>query len=164
MSHETRDVEYVLFYGGPFSQWAESPFILHDETYNCAEQYMMAQKAHLFDDLDAWEAIMATPNPAEQKAIGRQVRGFNVVVWEAVARDIVLAGSLAKFTQNHGLREQLLATRGKLLVEASPTDRIWGIGLSEDDPRAHDPGRWRGRNWLGQVLTDLRVMLTGDFW
>jgi ribA/ribD-fused uncharacterized protein len=150
---------FTLFYGGPFSQWAHSPFVVDGTEYNCAEQYMMAQKARLFGDEERLKLIMATDNPAEQKALGKKVERFRKSVWEAVARDVVMRGSLAKFTQHHYFFEALMETRGTTIVEASPTDVIWGIGLDEYDPDCRDRSKWRGSNWLGQVLTDLRERL-----
>jgi ribA/ribD-fused uncharacterized protein len=127
--------------------------------YNCAEQYMMAQKALLFGDAARHKAIMASSSPGDQKALGKLVKGFNKAKWEAVARDVVMRGSLAKFTSTAELYADLMDTEGLVLVEASPTDPIWGIGLDEYDPDCADPEKWKGTNWLGQVLTDLREHL-----
>lgn len=151
--------KFHLFYGGPFSQWAHSPFTVDGVEYNCAEQYMMAQKARLFGDNVRLKLIMGTDDPSEQKALGKKVKNFRKNVWEAVARDVVMRGSLAKFTQNIAFYEALMDSAGTILVEASPTDVIWGIGLGEYDPACHDRSKWRGTNWLGQVLTDLREQL-----
>jgi len=151
--------KFTLFYGGVFSQWYACDLVIDGETYNCAEQYMMAQKARLFGDHTMLDCIMATNDPSAQKAFGKKVQGFQVEVWEAVARDIVMRANLAKFTDSPKLRAKLLMTEGTTLVEASPTDRIWGIGLYENDPRVHFRNQWQGRNWLGQVLTDLREHL-----
>lgn len=159
MRYSMNNKEFTLFYGGVFSQWLYSPFTIDGITYNCAEQYMMAQKARLFRDKAMLEAIMGTEDPSVQKAFGKKVKGFRKPVWEAVARDVVMRGSLAKFTSTARLRDMLLDTRGTVLVEASPTDVIWGIGLAEYDPDALDRKKWRGTNWLGQVLTDLREHL-----
>lgn len=150
---------FGLFYGGIFSQWYGCRFKVDGVEYNCAEQYMMAQKARLFGDEVALQAIMASSSPSEQKAIGKTVRGFKKWVWETVARDVVMRGSLAKFTSTPELYSGLMETEDMLLVEASPTDVIWGIGLDEYDAGCSDPGKWRGPNWLGQVLTDLRERL-----
>jgi len=117
---------------------------------------MMAEKARLFCDEDAHRAIMSASCPRDQKVMGRRVRNFDKERWHAVARQIVYAGNYAKFTQNQPLMRQLLATAGTTLVEASPHDNIWGIGLSEDDPRAQSRDTWQGWNWLGEVLTTLR--------
>ncbi|UQM93885.1 GTP cyclohydrolase [Stenotrophomonas phage vB_Sm_QDWS359] len=151
--------KFTPFYGGVFSQWYPSPMVIDGVEYSCAEQYMMAQKALLFGDLVRHRAIMATRNPSEQKAIGRQVKGFDARVWAVVSRDVVMRASLHKFTSDPVLRAKLLLTEGTTLVEASPTDVIWGVGLDEDDPRVHDRSMWRGTNWLGQVLNDLRDSL-----
>ena len=151
--------KFHLFYGGVFSQWYHSPMTIDGVQYNCAEQYMMAQKARVFQDGYALCSIMESDSPSEQKAIGRGVKGFNQPVWDSVSRAVVMRASLAKFTSSERLLDQLMDTTGRLLVEASPTDVIWGIGLAENDPRCHDREQWRGTNWLGQVLTDLREHL-----
>lgn len=154
---ETTDAErFTLFWGGPFSQWEDSPFISEGVRYTCAEQYMMSEKALFFGDLEAMAEIMLTRSPARQKAIGRRVRRFDADRWAAASREVVYRGSHAKFTQNPQLLAALLATAGTTIVEASPEDPIWGIGLAEDDPRAKQRSAWRGTNWLGEVLTRLR--------
>jgi ribA/ribD-fused uncharacterized protein len=147
--------EFTLFYGGVFSQWYRCQFDIDGVEYNCAEQFMMAQKAALFGDEDAIARIMKAAHPRDQKAIGRQVKGFDATQWNDVARDLVYEGNYAKFTQDSRLKEKILATTGTL-VEASPTDKIWGIGRSESDPLALNRDTWRGKNWLGEVLTKVR--------
>jgi ribA/ribD-fused uncharacterized protein len=151
----------VLFWRppNPFGQWTESPFEIDGVAYGCAEQYMMAEKARLFGDAATEERILATDDPRKQKKLGQQVVGFREDRWLAHRRDIVFRGNVAKFTQNQSLREQLLDTGDRRMVEASPLDRIWGIGLSATDPRAYDPGRWAGANLLGVVLDDVRAHL-----
>jgi hypothetical protein len=124
--------------------------------YNCAEKYMMAEKARLFKDDETLSKIMAAIDPSDQKRYGREVQGFDKDKWDAVARDVVYKGSMAKYTQNPNLKRYLLATVGTTLVEASPKDNIWGIGLAKDDPRAQDRSTWRGKNWLGETLTKVR--------
>lgn len=151
--------DMILFYGGVFSQWYPARFVVDGVVYNCAEQYMMAKKAQLFQDHEALTAIMASRNPATQKAIGRKVKGFNRDCRDSVSRDVVLRGSLAKFSQNPGLLAHMLKTGDAILVEASPTDTIWGIGLDECDPDALDPSKWQGTNWLGEVLMETRRAL-----
>jgi len=148
--------QYTFFFGGPFSQWFDANFTVDGVTYNTAEQYMMAAKARVFGDHLVLERIMDTRSPREQKKLGRQVANFDVAKWNAVSRDEVYKANYAKFMQNPGLRDELLATRPTLLVEASPTDCLWGIGLSADDPDALDSSKWRGVNWLGEVLTKVR--------
>ena len=147
---------FTFFWSGPFSQWFKSSFTLEGQRYVTAEQYMMAEKARLFGDVEIRDAILATDNARKQKALGREVRGFEPARWNAAARDIVYRGNRAKFLANPKLLEQLLGTTGTTIVEASPDDRIWGIGLAEDDPAASDRSNWQGTNWLGEVLTRLR--------
>ena len=155
--------EFHLFWGGPFSQWCPSDFVIDGVLYNCTEQWMMASKARIFGDDAAEKAIMESVDPREQKGYGKQVRNFNKARWEAIEDNgkpycwnIVYQGNYAKFTQNPGLKEYLIDTDNKTLVEASPYDCIWGIGWGEDDEEALDRSKWRGTNWLGEVLTQLR--------
>ena len=140
----------------PFSQWYRCTFTAGGHTFGCAEQYMMHGKALLFGDAEIAAEILAADHPRQHKALGRKVRRFDDAVWKREREAIVLAGNRAKFTQDPALFEQLLATRGTTLVEASPYDRIWGIGLRATDPRAQDPEQWRGQNLLGRILTALR--------
>lgn len=148
--------EFHLFYNGPFSQWEIAPFTILGVGYNCAEQFMMAEKARLFGDETALAKIMKAKHPADQKRVGRKVVGFDNERWQSNAKLIVYRGTVAKFTQNAHLLAELQVTGNKTLVEASPTDRIWGIGLAEDDPRALDRSQWQGTNWLGEILTLVR--------
>lgn len=160
---------FTFFYKGRFSQWDMSDFVVDGIKYCCAEQYMMAEKARLFNDKATEFAIMASTSPREQKQLGRGVKGFDEDKWNAVARDIVYKGNYAKFTQNQEHLDELMATEGTLLVEASPTDEIWGIGLSAGDLRVENQKYWRGTNWLGEVLTKVRddiikgIQKTEDF-
>ncbi len=148
--------------GSPFSNWHPSVFTVAGIRYNCTEQYMMHQKAVLFGDAAMAEKILQTDSPKEQKAFGRKVHDFDKDTWEANCKQIVYDGSRAKFTQNEDLLATLLATEGTTLVEASPRDRIWGIGLSENNPKAQSRDTWRGKNWLGEVLTKLRENLVSE--
>lgn len=153
--------QFTFFWGGPFSQWYLSTFVVDGITYNCAEQYMMAEKARLFNDFETLAKIMAEKNPRKQKALGREVKGFDVEKWKPVARDIVYKGGEAKFSQNPDLKLVLANTTGTTLVEASPNDDIWGIGLAEGDPRTLSRDTWLGSNWLGEALTKLRINMFG---
>lgn len=145
----------------PFSQWYRCAFTEAGKAFNCAEQYMMHGKALLFDDAEVAAQVLAADHPREHKALGRKVKRFDDAVWRREREAIVLAGNRAKFTQNPELLPLLLATKGTTLVEASPYDKIWGIGLAASDPRAHDPDQWKGQNLLGKVLTRLRDELLG---
>lgn len=126
--------------------------------YNCIEQWMMAEKARRFDP-DKLTLIMAEANPSKQKYWGRAVQNYNEAVWVAARQHVVLKGLFAKFTQHKDLYDQLLGSGQMLLVEASPTDCIWGVGLAADNPDIHDPRKWRGENLLGQLLMSLRTSL-----
>ncbi len=140
----------------PFSNWYLADFEIDGIKFNCSEQYMMYGKALLFDDQEIAEKILKSSNPGSQKALGRKVKKFNQKIWVENAKNIVYKANEAKFKQNENLLKRLLKTKGTTLVEASPVDPIWGIGLAEDNPKAHDRRKWRGKNWLGQVLTQLR--------
>jgi len=139
-----------------FSQWWKSYFFYHGEQFCCMEQCMMLGKARLFKDAAAAEQIKASTDPKEIKALGRTVQGFDGKLWDSVKYSLVLTGNYNKFVQNPDLRNFLLSTGDSILVEASPYDRIWGIGLSEDDPRAKDPRQWEGENLLGFALMEVR--------
>ena len=149
---------YTFFFteASPFSQWYRCAFSAGGNTFNCAEQYMMHGKALLFDDHAMAAEILAADHPRQHKALGRKVKGFDDAMWKRERERIVHAGNHAKFTQNPELRELLLATKGTTLVEASPYDKIWGIGLAASDPRAQDAKQWKGQNLLGKILTTLR--------
>ena len=141
------------------SQWWPSPFEVDGVKYSTAEHYMMAEKARLFGDEEAVQRIIAAPNASDAKAIGREVRGFDQDRWEEHRVDIVVRGNTAKFSQNPTLKEYLLKTGEAVLVEASPNDRIWGIGLAEHDNSAANPLAWRGLNLLGFALMQVRSAL-----
>lgn len=146
----------VFFYGGFLSQWYPSNFIIDGVNYVTAEQYMMAKKALVFNDLENHKLIMGTNDPKKQKEYGRKVKNFNKAVWDGICRQIVYEANLAKFTQNTHLKQLLLSTGDKELVEASPFDTIWGIGLAANDKLCLDRTKWRGTNWLGIEIMKVR--------
>jgi ribA/ribD-fused uncharacterized protein len=150
--------QYTFFFTetSPFSQWYRCSFRVGDLSFMCAEQFMMHGKARLFDDADIAAKILAADHPRDHKALGRKVKNFDDGAWKRAREKIVMDGNRAKFTQNPELRDVLLATKGTTLVEASPYDKIWGIGLSATDPRAQDSTQWKGQNLLGKILTALR--------
>ncbi|PXX57446.1 hypothetical protein DFR70_118101 [Nocardia tenerifensis] len=165
-------VDYLLFWGhqpersgrigaGCLSQWWPASFVVDGTEFASAEHYMMWGKARLFGDADNAARVLAARTPKEAKALGREVGGFDGAVWDAHRYDVVVRGNIAKFGQNAQLLEYLLGTGDRVLVEASPVDRIWGIGLAADDPRAADPARWLGLNLLGFALMDARAELHG---
>ncbi|MEM7343484.1 MAG: NADAR family protein [Chloroflexota bacterium] len=142
-----------------FSQWWPAGFTVDEVYYRTAEHYMMAEKARLFDDEVACTKILQAPHPNQAKKLGRTVQGFETEIWEAHRYKIVVQGNIAKFTQNESLKTFLLNTHKRVLVEASPVDPIWGIGLTADDPKAMDPEQWEGLNLLGFALMDVRTQL-----
>ncbi|MDT0320805.1 NADAR family protein [Streptomyces millisiae] len=144
---------------GVFSQWCPSPFVVDGQEYATAEHWMMAGKARLFDDARSVERILAARHPAEAQKLGRRVRGFDERRWAAARFELVVRGNVAKFGQDPALRAYLLGTRDRVLVEASPLDRIWGIGLAADDDRAEHPACWPGTNLLGFALMEARARL-----
>ena len=123
---------------------------------------MMASKARLFGDDTALSAILASNDPREQKHLGRRVRHFDHELWQSHCKNIVLQGTLAKFSQNNEMRLALLQTGDRRLAEASPHDNLWGIGLSACDPRASSADSWCGNNLLGQALENARELLRHD--
>ncbi|MFV3412101.1 NADAR family protein [Pseudomonas nitroreducens] len=162
--------KYVYFWGhrpkhavevdkSCFSQWFEADFEIDGVTYRSAEHCMMAAKARLFDDEAALARILAARTPAEAKSIGREIHDFDEAAWNAERLGIVIRANHAKFGQNVDLREFLLGTGERVLVEASPVDAIWGIGLAADHPDAGNPARWRGLNLLGFALMSARDAL-----
>jgi ribA/ribD-fused uncharacterized protein len=82
--------------------------------------------------------------------------------YDRLCREIVYRGNLAKFTQNERLRERLLGTSDRIIAEASPRDRVWGIGLHQSEPEARQPKLWRGSNWLGVALMQVRATLAAE--
>jgi ribA/ribD-fused uncharacterized protein len=146
---------------GCLSQWWPGRFEVDGHTFATAEHYMMWRKAVLFGDDVMAGRILTASHPHQAKRFGGLVSGFDQTVWNAHRTPIVVAGNLAKFRQDPVLAEYLLTTGRRVLVEASPLDRIWGIGLTADDPRAGDPYRWRGLNLLGFALMRVRAELAG---
>ena len=151
--------DVVFFYGGIFSQWYGSSFIIHGTKYNCAEQFMMAMKAVTFNDDFCLKKILETSNPSIQKRFGRQVRNYNDKEWNEVRYNFVVQGNYAKFSQNGYLKKVLLNTGNKILVEASPYDTIWGIGMDANNPDRFDTSKWKGTNLLGKALMEVREKL-----
>lgn len=179
---------HVFFWGGPFSNWFSSAFPgaaalkemfpllaaegvshpaedspltrkLASHRFLCGEQWMMAVKAWLFSDAVRLDLILKSGNPKEQKALGRDVAPFDPGIWDRASIAVVAAGSIARFAANPSLCSKLLATRGLALVEGSPNDRTWGVGLRWDSPAIEDPRNWRGQNKLGAALEIARATL-----
>ena len=161
--------KYLLFWGHKnksnnvtkscLSQWFESSFKEDGINFMTAEHYMMFQKAMLFGDKEIANIVLSASNPGEAKALGRQIKNFNNDVWLDHRFDIVINANVLKFSQNKELKEFLLKTKNRVLVEASPVDNIWGIGLAADDPKAENPYNWKGPNLLGFALMVVRDQL-----
>jgi ribA/ribD-fused uncharacterized protein len=162
--------EYLLFWGHTqkqvgvidkscFSQWFPSPFEVNGISYKTTEHWMMSKKASLFGDNLSMQAILAADKPAVVKMIGREVKNFDSDIWNQKSFDIVVEGNWYKFSQNEELKKYLLYTGKKIIVEASPSDSIWGIGLAQDAKEALNPYQWKGTNWLGFALMQVRDLL-----
>ena len=165
-----KQYNYLFFYGhypakdgsitkSCLSQWWDCKFVVDGIEYANAEQYMMAGKAQLFGDKEIADRIAKTTNHKDVKALGRKVKNFDPKVWDEHKYEIVKKGNLAKFSQNPELLKYLLSTGEAILVEASPYDTIWGIGMRADSIGIDSPTRWRGQNLLGFALTEVREQL-----
>ncbi len=139
-----------------FSQWYPSSFIVDDVEYKTAEHWMMAQKALLFSDVATCKEIISCTKPGEAKALGRLIENFSDDIWNEHRHKIVLQGNLHKFDQHPALKDFLLSTGDRILVEASPVDPVWGIGMSADDPEINYVYKWKGLNLLGFALMEVR--------
>jgi ribA/ribD-fused uncharacterized protein len=142
-----------------FSQWFESPFTVNNIKYKTSEHWMMAHKALLFGDRNNFDKIINSHKPGEAKELGRQVLGYDDQTWNEKKFDIVKLGNIHKFNQHPDFAEYLLKTENRILVEASPVDTIWGIGLSQDSKDIDNIYAWRGQNLLGFVLMETRSFL-----
>ncbi len=156
--------KFLLFYGRSevYSNWNKSGFTVKGIFFANGEQYMMYCKAMFFNDAATAAPILAEPDPEKVKILGRAVQGFNEAAWIENRLRLVRRGLLEKARQNPHIKAQLLATGDLILVEASPPDRIWGIGLGENDPRALDPAQWRGLNLLGEAWMWVRAQLRAE--
>ncbi len=160
-------VDYLFFWGHQpsrdgsisktcLSQWWPSAFAKDNKVFPTAEHYMMAQKALLLGDSETFERILTKASPKSAKELGRQVKNFDPKVWDENKYNIVKQGNYLKFSQHETLKQFLKLTKEKVLVEASPVDTIWGIGLAEDSPKAKNSHEWRGENLLGFALMEVR--------
>lgn len=165
------NADYLFFWGHQpskdgsiiktcMSQWWPSELEEDGIIYKTAEHYMMAGKAKLFNDMDIFERVLSKDSPKDVKDLGRQIKNFDTAVWDEQKYNIVKRGNYLKFSQNKNLKHFLIQTKNKILVEASPVDAIWGIGLTEDNPNAKNPKEWRGENLLGFALMEVRDELS----
>jgi ribA/ribD-fused uncharacterized protein len=164
------DIDFLMFWGGQpnadgsisascLSQWYESIFEVDNVKYPTAEHFMMASKARLFSDEETLAEIIACQTPAEAKKLGRKVKKFDPIIWDKHKYELVKIGNFHKFSQHEHLKIFLIQTDKKVLVEASPLDTIWGIGLGKDNEKAQKAATWRGENLLGFALMEAREML-----
>lgn len=152
--------KYNFFWGGYLSNWFESSFVVDGKYYWCTEQYMMAKKAELFKDFEIQDKIMNSLDQREIKSLGRKIRNFNDSVWDKNKVQIVFDGNMAKYKTNKNLQIYLLNQKDKILVEASPYDKIWGIGLGKENSKIiENPNNWQGLNLLGFTLMAVRDAL-----
>lgn len=154
---------FAFFWGSPFSQWYKSPFVMAGATFETAEHYMMYGKATIFGDAKIAKDILRTKDPKKVKALGKRVGGFIEDTWKLHRYNIVYSGNIEKFTQNKKLAYLLMASHGLEIVEASPYDKIWGIGMGVEHPNVTDKSKWQGENLLGKVLMDVRKYLIEDW-
>jgi ribA/ribD-fused uncharacterized protein len=142
-----------------FSQWWISPFQVAGIEYKTAEHWMMAGKARLFNDLSNLESVLQSNTPAEAKKLGRMVKHFDPAIWDQHKFNLVVEGNFYKFSQQEALKAFLLNTHDRVLVEASPVDSIWGIGMAKDHAAIENPLLWKGENLLGYALMEVRDKL-----
>lgn len=164
-----KKVKYLFFWGHTesgsgiskscFSQWYNSPYRYEGQHFPTAEHHMMYQKAMLFGDSKAAERLLNANNPGEAKAIGREIIGFDQELWNKHRFNIVVKANTAKFSACAELQEFLTNTGNRILVEASPLDKVWGIGMAADNPNCENPNQWKGLNLLGFALMEARAEL-----
>lgn len=154
-------LEFVFFWGGHYSQWAASPFYHDGNYFPTAEHFMMYHKCMAFKDTQRAQMVLDLEGPDQVKAVGRQIEAYTDAVWDAIRFDIVVMGNVLKFSQNPDFFEVMRNDCEKCIVEASPYDRIWGIGRSETDPNLDDVDEWDGLNLLGYAIMEARERLLG---
>lgn len=164
-------IKYLFFWGHQpskdgsitsscLSQWWLCEFVVDDILYKSAEHWMMAEKARLFQDKEILGKIINSDSPGEAKKLGRQIRNFEAKKWNDHRYEIVKQGNRFKFEQNTEMKTFLLKTKNRVLVEASPVDPIWGIGLAKENKKVNFPNQWKGLNLLGFALMEVREELT----
>lgn len=154
MTDKTHD-DYIFFWSGIYSNWFPSNITLEGMTFNCVEQYMMYKKALEFGDTETAKKVMEAEEPREQKKLGRQVEGFDAEHWSKVRFERVIPAMREKFRSHPVLKRELLNSGDKTIVEASPLDDQWGIGMGADDPEILDESKW-GLNVLGKMIMQVR--------
>ena len=167
---EYKNKQYIYFWGHQgankktfLSQWHDSIIVKDNVTYATAEHWMMAKKAKLFNDMDSFRKIVKSIDPREVKAMGRSIKNFNGGIWNKHKYSIIVEGNIEKFNQNPIMKEYLLSTKDSILVESSPYDKIYGIGLNESDARKVNHTQWKGENLLGFALMEVRSIIGANY-
>lgn len=153
---------HVFFWGSEFSNWYSCKFEYEDNEFFNSEQAFMWKKALHFNDRNIAEEILKTANPKRAKELGREIKNFNADEWLKVSFDIMVEVNIAKYSSDPYLRDILESTGNKTIVEASPTDSLWGIGLHWSDDRVLDESKWQGMNLLGEALMKVRRILNEE--
>jgi len=155
---ERKTSTHAYFWNSIYSQWytTTNQFVENNIKYNNAESYMMYKKALLFNDTEIAQEILKSNHPGTVKRLGRKIKNFDDQKWNDNKLDIVERANYLKFTQNPDLLRMLLADKDLILVEASPQDKIWGIGLHFDDDKVLDENNWNGENLLGKCIMNIR--------
>lgn len=153
-----QDSKAYVFWGrhAVMSNFSPSKFKLENIVFTCAEQYLWFKAAEMFNDEDSANKILESKDPAEQKGLSRNIKNFDVSVWDGAKEKIIEKALRAKFGQNEHLNEKLQATRGKSIGEATRRDTVWGIGMNLGHKDVLDCSKWSGNNLLGKVLTRVR--------
>ncbi len=162
--------QVILFWGStsPFSQWYPCKFTVTFKseytgetiiTFGSAEQWMMYRKAQTFGDLDKAKAILKEKSPLKIKQLGRRVKNFDEKQWDAEKYEIVRQGNIYKFSQNPELKKALLDTKNKYIMEASPYDKVWGVGMGAKNKNIYDTDKWKGQNLLGKAIVSTRAYI-----
>lgn len=168
--------EHVFFWGGPFSNWYTSPITIKkgeeilgtvfesEYILPTSEHFFMLLKALKFEDIESAIKILKSETPKEAKKLGRKVKGFNDAEWVDFREEAMIMSLQRKFTENESLKKELLSTKykGKSFVEASPYDKIWGIGFEENDPEIENKRKDWGLNLLGKCLNVVRKEFEGE--
>jgi hypothetical protein len=152
---------HVYFWGDPtLSNWGPAPFTYKEKNFYNSEQAFMWEKALCFGDTETANQILETSNPRTAKDLGRLVKNYDEKIWETKRFDAMFDVCLAKFSQNPARLETLLSTGNKTIVEASPYDKVWGVGIHWTDDEILDENNWKGQNLLGRVLMKVREQLS----
>lgn len=148
--------EYIFFWQGKLSNFYRTEIHYQGLHFHSSEQLFMYFKAKFFNDEYHARLILESKTPKESKLYGRKVVGFNNEEWDKVKCDFMYKALQAKFYGNKELSSYLTRKehKNKLFVEASPYDKIWGIGIDENNPELLQTNFW-GKNLLGQLLTKL---------